>query len=332
MASRIRIAKGIAIYQREDAQGWWCDLSRYGKRVKESLGTENRKTATALATQRWTEISPTSVEYTLKQAVNAWLNERPRAQTDISALRVLLEKYPDRPCALVDSTSLRAALRDKKPAWYNRIIAVVRAALNLAVAQDKLAVCPKLARQKPPPSRNRFLRGDEYVKLRAELPPHLVPAFDFALATGQRQANVLGLKWSQIHGDVMVINSADFKQRRGHSIPLGEHAMKILAGCRGYNPEYVFTYRGQPIKSPKTAYTSAKERAGLEDVTWHDLRHTFASWLLMSGAPLVAVKEAGGWADMGSVARYAHLEKKQLADYADGAMDALIGTKNGTNG
>jgi integrase len=333
MVSRIRLAKGVHIYRRPDAKNWWADLSKNGQRIKRNLGTENRKAAEAEARALFAQIGDKPSGLTLIAALADWFAERPRTHNEKSAVRVLLAAYPDRPASEVDNASLRAALADKKAAWYNRIITIVRAALNLAYTNGKLGSAPKLSRRHEEPPKTRFLSPDEYSRLRAALPAHLIPPFEFSLATGQRQANVMNLKWSQIHGNLMIIDAASYKQRRNHAIPLGEYAMKILDGERGKHPEFVFTYRGKPFKSPAKAFRVAKQTAGVPDFTWHGLRHTFASWMLIAGAPLVAVKEAGGWSDMQSVARYAHLEKKQLAQYADHAMDAITERhRNGTTG
>ncbi|MGF7164266.1 integrase [Pantoea sp. AN62] len=56
-----------------------------------------------------------------------------------------------------------------------------------------------------------------------------------------------------------------------------------------------------------TAWRAALKRAGIEDFRFHDLRHTWASWLIQSGVPLSALQEMGGWESIEMVRRYAHL-------------------------
>jgi integrase len=95
----------------------------------------------------------------------------------------------------------------------------------------------------------------------------------------------------------------------------------------------VFSYRGRPIRQVSTkAWYQALKRAGIEDLRWHDLRHTWASWHVQNGTPLYALQELGGWESPEMVRRYAHLSADHLTPYADrlstfqGVADAIHGT------
>ncbi len=70
---------------------------------------------------------------------------------------------------------------------------------------------------------------------------------------------------------------------------------------------------GQPVEDVKNAFQTALEIAGITDFTWHDLRHTFASWLMMKGASLRAVAELLGHRGLRMVMRYAHLSPAYLS-------------------
>jgi len=69
----------------------------------------------------------------------------------------------------------------------------------------------------------------------------------------------------------------------------------------------------------KAVLNKARERAGLEDLHFHDLRHTFASRLVQAGVPLYEVMHLTGHKSLEMVQRYAHL----APDYADRAIQAL---------
>jgi integrase len=76
----------------------------------------------------------------------------------------------------------------------------------------------------------------------------------------------------------------------------------------GVNTQYVFTWKGKPIKHTITrALRGILRKAGLERVTLHMLRHTFASHLVMAGVPLMDVQELMGHQDFDTTLRYAHL-------------------------
>ena len=70
---------------------------------------------------------------------------------------------------------------------------------------------------------------------------------------------------------------------------------------------------GEPVRDLKNAFHTALESAGIKNFTWHDLRHTFASWLIMKGASLRAVAELLGHRGLRMVMRYAHLSPAYLS-------------------
>ncbi|WP_252389349.1 site-specific integrase, partial [Escherichia coli] len=65
-----------------------------------------------------------------------------------------------------------------------------------------------------------------------------------------------------------------------------------------------------------SSWLSACRRAGIEDFRFHDLRHTWASWLIQSGVPLSVLQEMGGWESIEMVRRYAHLAPNHLTEHA----------------
>lgn len=75
-----------------------------------------------------------------------------------------------------------------------------------------------------------------------------------------------------------------------------------------------------------TAWRIGLKRAGIEDFRFHDLRHTWASWLIQSGVPLSALQEMGGWESIEMVQRYAHLAPNHLTEHAR-QIDAIFGSR-----
>jgi integrase len=70
-------------------------------------------------------------------------------------------------------------------------------------------------------------------------------------------------------------------------------------------------------------WRNALKRAGIADFRWHDLRHTWASWLIQKGTPLYDLQETGGWKPAAMVRRYAHLAPAQMARHA-AVVDGLL--------
>lgn len=212
-----------------------------------------------------------------------------------------------------------------KPGAYNRVVNVLRAALNLAVERGQIERAPKFPRKTEAAPRVRFLSPEEWQRLRPQLPKHLLPAVEFTLATGLRRSNVLGMRWNQVdmNRKLLHLSASEMKAGKAHTIPLGDEAMRVLRAQQGAHDTFVFPFRGKRISDPKTGFNAALAAAKIEDFRWHDLRHTWASWMAMSGAPLHAIQQAGAWASMDMVSRYSHLTPSALAAYQDAAVKAL---------
>jgi len=112
---------------------------------------------------------------------------------------------------------------------------------------------------------------------------------------------------------------------RPERFPLTAFLLEALEQLRN-NPksgrDFVFLSRnGKPLKSIRTAFTTACRNASLADVSPHTLRHTFASRLAMSGADLRTLQELGGWKEIKMVERYAHLSDEHKAQ----AVERIVG-------
>lgn len=77
-----------------------------------------------------------------------------------------------------------------------------------------------------------------------------------------------------------------------------------------------------------TAWRAALNRAGIENFRFHDLRHTWASWLIQSGVPLSVLQEMGSWESIEMLRRYAHLAPNHLTEHAKQIDDVFNKFKN----
>lgn len=216
----------------------------------------------------------------------------------------------------------------------NRYFALIRVILNKCVNEwDWLDKAPKLKLHKEPKKRIRWLYPEEAQRLVNALDglPYMQHLVIFSLATGLRQANVLNLKWEQIdlRRQVAWIYPDQAKAGKAIGVPLNHTAMQVLMD-RPRVSDYVFTHsKGARVKSISSrVWREALEKAGIADFRWHDLRHTWASWLVQNGTPLAALKEMGGWESVEMVQRYAHLAPEHLSQHArliDSSMPPGIG-------
>ncbi|STD30414.1 site-specific tyrosine recombinase XerC [Edwardsiella tarda] len=212
-------------------------------------------------------------------------------------------------------------------------LAFIKALLRTAERDWKmLDKAPIVKVPQPKNKRIRWLEPHEAKRLIDECPEPLKSVVEFALATGLRRSNIINLEWKQIDMQRRVawINPEDAKAGRAIGVALNDTACRVLKKQIGNHQQWVFVYRQSSTrpdgtKSPvvrkmrydaNTSWRAALKRAGIEDFRFHDLRHTWASWLVQSGVPLSALQEMGGWESIEMVRRYAHLAPNHLTEHA----------------
>lgn len=203
----------------------------------------------------------------------------------------------------------------------NRYLALIRAILNKAAKEwDWLDKAPYLKLYREPKRRIRWLTKQEATKLIAALPPYMADMVVFSLATGLRQRNVLDMEWSQIDLSARMawIHASDSKSGRAIGVALNDTAIGVLSKQMGKHSRFVFTQpNGRKVLSISSRiWKNALVKAEITDFRWHDLRHTWASWLIQAGVPLAALQEMGGWESIEMVRRYAHLSAQHLQNHA----------------
>ena len=132
-----------------------------------------------------------------------------------------------------------------------------------------------------------------------------------------RAGEICALRWTDVDVDNMLLNIPDSKSGRPRHVFMTDMVKKILTGKEQANPgDLVFQARGGgKIKDISKAFFRAVEELGfnkgIDDrrnkVTFHTLRHTFASWLALQGTPIVEIKELLGHRTLTMTERYAHL-------------------------
>ena len=115
---------------------------------------------------------------------------------------------------------------------------------------------------------------------------------------------------SRTQGGVARPRDDEIGRRPRHSAQCGRSC--ALGAVQGQHPRWCFTFAGRRIRWIGSAWDPAKQRAGIEDFRFHDLRHTWASWHVQSGTSLPELMELGGWKSYEMVLRYAHLAPEKL--------------------
>jgi integrase len=146
--------------------------------------------------------------------------------------------------------------------------------------------------------------------------PHLRPIVETALLSGMRRGELLGLQWEQIRNGFIYLTET--KSGKARQIPINHRLAEVFREMRRGNQlkfSHVFCdSRGRRFFEVTRSFASACRRAGIEAFRFHDLRHTFASRLVMKGASLKAVQELLGHASLAMTMRYAHLSHEHLRD------------------
>jgi integrase len=201
----------------------------------------------------------------------------------------------------------------------NRALEIVRRILNLA-HQDWhwLQQVPRVRMLKEPKRHIRFLTHEEADRLHEALPGHLRAVVRYALATGCRMSEILHLEWSRVDLSRRVawLDPGTTKNGEGRGIPLNKDAVLALRSVQGIDARWCFTYQGEPMQAAGSAWERSLRRAGIGKFRFHDLRHTWASWHVMSGTRLQELMELGGWKSFEMVLRYAHLAPEHLSQAA----------------
>ena len=178
--------------------------------------------------------------------------------------------------------------------------------------------------------RIRYLTRDEAKNLLSVCSGYMRDIVIVALCTGMRRGEILSLKWSQIREGFIYLTQT--KSDNARQIPLNQTLIELLATLpRHLKSEYIFVNpkTGTRYIDTSNGFNATVERAGIVDFHFHDLRHTFASWLVMAGKPLKVVQELLGHKDIKTTMRYAHLADEQLIEGV-AAVDLLClnGGKN----
>jgi integrase len=141
-----------------------------------------------------------------------------------------------------------------------------------------------------------------------------------ALNTGLRQGEIFNLDWLDVDlvGAQLTVRGAGAKSGQTRHVPLNSEAVAVLTAWRASaTPGYVFPGRADGengrLDNITKAWLHAVKAAKLETFRFHDLRHTFASKLVMAGVDLNTVRELLGHATLKMTLRYAHLAPEHKA-------------------
>jgi integrase len=319
----------VRVYKRERSPYWYVSYASNGKRYRYSLGVTDKDNARILAADIEKQLTlgqDPGAESAKKTLLSEFLvkyleyTERINAPSTFRYkrdwVRFFLKRYADRPLSAITKESLEnyRTERRKKVSGptVNREFENIRHALNLAVEWGYLEKNPAtgIKSYRSTPGRVRYLTEDEFERLILACDSALKSAIITAVNTGLRRGELFDLEVKDINFDRRLLTVKRGKNQAGRVIPLNDNAVEALReSIAGRKEGRVFL-----LPNFRKRFIKAVETAGIEDFTFHDLRHTFASWLVMSGVDLATVSTLMGHRTIQMTMRYAHLTPDYLAE------------------
>jgi integrase len=147
---------------------------------------------------------------------------------------------------------------------------------------------------------------------------HLEPLVLLAMNTGMRKGELFSLRWENVDliNNVVTIKAENAKSGKARHVALNNEAKQTLAGWQKDTKEQGYVFEGEankPITDVKKSWANLLAEAKISEFNFHDLRHHFASKLVMAGADLNTVRELLGHANLDMTIRYAHLAPEHKA-------------------
>lgn len=313
---------------RASDKNFYIDFSAEGKRKREHIGTSKSLAETVLK-KRLVEVAEGKYLDKKKEDrikfedfakeyldLHSKTNNKTWQKFDTSIINSLnkffLGKYLDEITPHMVERFKSDRMKDVTPATINRNLAVLRSMFNKAITWGKFTGTSPLRTIKSFKENNqrlRFLEQDEINKLLSVCNKTLRSIVVVALNTGMRRGEILGLKWRDLDIKRSVIYLHVTKNGEKREVQINEPVKTELIRVRKHpQSEYIFCKKdGSPIGDIKKSFLTAMRKSGIKDFRFHDLRHSFASHLVMSGADLNTVRELLGHKSLTMTLRYSHL-------------------------
>ena len=161
---------------------------------------------------------------------------------------------------------------------------------------------------------------------------HLHPMILVSINTGLRQGELFTLRWDNVNLEqaLLTIEGAYAKSGKTRHIPLNTEALQALKAWREQTTDTRFVFAskdGKPFDNVKKAWAGILKKAEIDSFRWHDMRHHFASRLVMVGVDLNTVRELLGHSDMSMTLRYAHLAPEHKANAVEKLVTNMVASE-----
>lgn len=326
----------MRLYQRGSV--WYIDYSFKGKRVRKRIGPSreraeeilkriNRKirkgNTEGLDRQTFLLFEKVCDEYLNYSAANKAKSSYRRDQISITNL---LNVFRGRLITDITAYELEQYKNQRRrkvqPATVNRELACIKhmftKALDWKLIKENTTKCVKLFKE--PPGRIRYLSEEEMKRLLDCCRKYLKPIVMMALNTGMRKSEILALKWSDVDMINRMIKITNSKNNETRYVPINDNLFATLikmSHCSA-GEKKIFTWdNGKPIKYINNGFYNAMKRANITNFRFHDLRHTFASHLVMKGVDIRIIQQLLGHKTLAMTMRYSHVSNDAMKAAVD---------------
>ncbi|RZD16666.1 MAG: site-specific integrase [Candidatus Acididesulfobacter guangdongensis] len=328
----------MGLFKRKNSPYYFMKFQLNGQRIYESTKTKNKKFAEEIFLNRRNEIINGVMPIREKEIERSytfddlsgkyieWMSGRQKgAKVKGYIIGILVKrigKLKLNQISINDMEQLQSDYlkNDYKISYINKILTVFKAMYNKAldwemITEEDLKRVRKAKQLKGENKRLRYLSDEEAERLIDSCDNYLKPIVITALNTGMRKSEILQLTWDRVDLKNRIILLDITKNGERREIPINNTLFKTLIDIvRRIDVPYVFFNQKtlKPYDNHKRSFATALRKSRIIDFHFHDLRHTFASQLVMKGIDLTTVKELLGHKDIKMTLRYSHLSQAHI--------------------
>ena len=352
----IKLILRVRLHQRSNGR-WYVRFTIDGKQWERSTGETDRDKALCKISEIVKDVSeealydstkPKDRPLTLSGLVSEY-TEYSKAHKEFSThskeeskMKHILEAFGNRKLSQITPRDIERYMERRKqtakPATANREFSLFRHMLSKAVDWGYLKDNPakRVKPFKEPPGRIRFLSQDECERLldACKCTEGLYEIVLTALETGMRKGELMGLTWDNVDFDRKEIKLFKTKNNETRVIPIAEDLLPVLSGLKAKSLSLLVFARpnGTPYGDPHHRFERVCRLTGIENFRFHDLRHTFASYLAMAGHSAFTIQRLTGHKSIAMAQRYTHLSESHIRAAVDQLGAKVVQSEDGLDG
>lgn len=298
---------------RKRGNTWHIDIQIAGQRIRATAGAGATKSQALeleakIRSDHHAGRVGRKVERLISEGINKWLEGEASHLKSLEKLEShitrLLPHIKGKTFSQVADAVESIKKLKLKPATINRSLASLRRVCNLAHQWGWIESAPVVKLLAENNARHEYLTIAEVRALAAACPPDIGEVVLLAAYTGLRRGEIFGLTESN-RRDGCIFLGVETKSGRPRVVPIPAEIANIQFPVR------------VTMSQLREQFDRARIKINMPHIRFHDLRHTYASWLVQSGAPMVAVRDLLGHANLGVTSRYSHLAVDHLREAVD---------------